>query len=178
MKKFNKSKGILFWITGLSGSGKTTLGNAIHKEIKKLYGPTLLISGDDVRKIFDLKGYEYKQRLQITKKYCKFAKYVTNQKINIIFAVVGMFHEPRKWNQKNIQNYVEIYIKSNIKKITKTNKKKIYKKSNPGKLIGIDIKPEYPRNPNITILNHFKNSEHTMKNILLKKINIFINEKK
>ena len=178
MKKFNKSKGILFWITGLSGSGKTTLGKAIHKEIKKLYGPTLLISGDDVRKIFDLKGYEYKQRLQITKKYCKFAKYVTNQKINIIFAVVGMFHEPRKWNQKNIQNYVEIYIKSNIKKIIKTNKKKIYKKRNPGKLIGIDIKPEYPRNPNITILNHFKNSEHTMKNILLKKINIFINEKK
>tara|TARA_B100000902_G_scaffold394115_1_gene449746 strand:- start:1066 stop:1602 length:537 start_codon:yes stop_codon:yes gene_type:complete len=178
MKKFNKSKGILFWITGLSGSGKTNLGKAIHKEIKKLYGPTLLISGDDVRKIFDLKGYEYKQRLQITKKYCKFAKYVTNQKINIIFAVVGMFHEPRKWNQKNIQNYVEIYIKSNIKKIIKTNKKKIYKKRNPGKLIGIDIKPEYPRDPNITILNHFKNSEHTMKNILLKKINIFINEKK
>ena len=178
MKKINKNKGILFWITGLSGSGKTTLGKAIHNEIKKLCGPTIMISGDDVRKIFDLKGYEYKQRLLITKKYCKFAKYITNQKINIIFAVVGMFHEPRKWNQKNIQNYIEIYVKSNIKKIIKKNKKKIYKKKNPGKLIGIDIKPEYPINPDITILNNFQNSEKKMKDFLLKKINILINEKK
>ena len=178
MKKINKNKGILFWITGLSGSGKTTLGKAIHNDIKKLYGPTIMISGDDVRKIFDLKGYEYKQRLEITKKYCKFAKYITNQKINIIFAAVGMFHEPRKWNQKNIQNYIEIFIKSNIKKIIKTNKKKIYKKKNPGKITGINIKPEYPRNPNITILNNFKNSEQLMKHILLKKINLFIDEKK
>jgi len=128
MIKINKNKGILFWITGLSGSGKTTLGKAIHKEINKLYGPTLMISGDDVRKIFDLKGYEYKQRLQIVEKYCKFAKFITDQKINIIFAVVGMFHQRRNWNKKNIQNYVEIYIKSNIKKIIKTNKKKFIKK--------------------------------------------------
>ncbi len=178
MKKINKNKGILFWITGLSGSGKTTLGKAIHKEIKKLYGPTIMISGDDVRKIFDLKGYEYKQRLQITNKYCKFAKYITNQKINIIFAVIGMFHESRKWNKKNIQNYIEIYVKSNIQKIIKNNKKKIYKKKNPGKLTGLDVKAEYPRNPDITILNNFQNSEKKMKDLLLKKIKIFINEKK
>ena len=178
MKKINKNKGILFWITGLSGSGKTTLGKAIHNEIKKLYGPTIMISGDDVRKIFDLKGYEYKQRLQITNKYCKFAKYITNQKINIIFAVIGMFHESRKWNKKNIHNYIEIYVKSSIQKIIKNNKKKIYKKKNPGKLTGLNVKAEYPRNPDITILNNFQNSEKKLKDHLLKKINIFINEKK
>ena len=178
MKKINKNKGILFWITGLSGSGKTTLGNAIHNEIKKLYGPTIMISGDDLRKIFDLKGYEYSQRLQITKKYCKFAKYITNQKINIIFAVVGMFHEPRKWNQKNIQNYIEIFVKSNIKKIIKKNKKKIYKKKNPGKLIGISIKPEYPKQADITITNNFKKSTNEISKVLLKKINILTNAKK
>ena len=142
MKKLNKKKGILFWITGLSGSGKTTLGKAIHKDITKLYGPTIMISGDDVRKIFTLKGYEYNERLEITKKYCKFAKYITEQKINIIFAAVGMFHLTRMWNKKNIENYIEIYVKSNIKRIIKINKKKIYKKKNQGKLLGIDIKPE------------------------------------
>ena len=35
MKKKNKNKGILFWITGLSGAGKTSLANGIKKEIKK-----------------------------------------------------------------------------------------------------------------------------------------------
>ena len=137
-----------------------------------------MISGDDVRKIFDLKGYEYKQRLQITKKYCKFVKFITNQKINVIFAVIGMFHEPRKWNKKNIQNYIEIYIKSYIKQIVKTNKKKVYKKINPGKIIGIDIKPEYPKNPHITILNEFKYSKKKLKDSLLKKIRFFMKHKK
>ena len=143
MRKINKNKGILFWITGLSGSGKTTLGKEIHKEIIKMYGPTIMISGDNIRKLFNLKGYDYKERLEITRKYSKFAKYVTNQKINLIFAVVSMFHKPRIWNKKNIENYVEIYVKSSIKKIIKSKKKKIYKKKNPGKLIGIDITTKF-----------------------------------
>ena len=96
MKKNNK--GILFWITGLSGSGKTQISKKIYTQIKKNYGPTILFSGDDIRKIFDLKGYSYKDRLEIVMKYCKLAKSVTTQNINIIFAVVGMIHSVRAWN--------------------------------------------------------------------------------
>ena len=76
MRKINKQKGILFWITGLSGSGKSTMGKKIHKRINNLYGPTIMISGDNVRKIFGLKGHTKTQRLNITKKYCNFAKYI------------------------------------------------------------------------------------------------------
>ena len=67
MKLNNKNKGILFWITGLSGSGKTTLGRKIKKDITKTYGPTIMISGDDIRKIFELKGYEYNERVKFKK---------------------------------------------------------------------------------------------------------------
>ena len=72
MKIKNKKKGILFWITGLSGSGKTTLGKKITKDIEKIHGPTIMISGDDIREIFKLKGFEYDDRLKITKKYINF----------------------------------------------------------------------------------------------------------
>jgi len=178
MKKINKNKGILFWITGLSGSGKTTLGTKIKKNINKIYGPTVMISGDDIRKIFKLNGYGYKDRLAILKKYSQFAKYITEQKINVILAVVGMIDAPRKWNRLNIDNYVEIYIKSNIKKIIKLNKKKIYYKKNPGKLVGIDIQPEYPKKPDIILLNSFKASSDKMSKVLLNKINKLLNEKK
>ena len=170
MKKIVKNKGILFWITGLSGSGKTTLGKNIHKEIIKEFGPTLMISGDDVRKLFNLVGYENSERLEITHRYSKFAKFITNQNINIIFAVVGMYDSPRKWNRLNIKNYLEIYVKSNIKKILKLKRKKVYKKKNPGKLIGIDIKPEYPKRPDIIISNSFKISSNELSKILIKKI--------
>ena len=177
MKKINKKKGILFWITGLSGSGKTTLGNKIKKDINKIYGPTIMISGDDIRKIFKLNGYEYKDRLQILTKYTQLAKYVTDQKINMILAVVGMIEAPRKWNRLNIDNYVEIYIKSKINNIINLNKKKIYHKKNSGKIIGIDIKPEYPKNPDITIINSFKSSSNKISKILLNKINILLSKK-
>ena len=171
MKKINKKKGILFWITGFSGSGKTIIGNRIRNDISKTYGPTLMVSGDDLRSMFDLKGYDYNDRLIILKKYNKFVKYITNQKINLIFAVVGLVNQTRSWNRKNIDNYVEIYIESKIKNIKKYNKKKIYHKKKPGKIIGIDIKAELPKKPDIIIKNSFDLSIDKIAKDLLKKIN-------
>ena len=61
-QKIIKNKGILFWITGLSGSGKTTLSKKILKDVTELYGPTLLISGDDLRDIFSFNKFNDKER--------------------------------------------------------------------------------------------------------------------
>ena len=169
MKLKNKNKGILFWITGVSGSGKTALASKIKKEIIKKYGPTLVISGDDIRRIFELNKYNYKDRLIVLKKYCKLAKFITNQKINLIFAVVGMIDEIRKWNRKNIDNYVEIYIKSDIKKIIKFGKKKTYKNEKEN-IVGLDIKLDFPKKPDIIINNNFKSTINEMSRELLKKI--------
>jgi len=172
MKKNNK--GILFWITGLSGSGKTQISKKIYKQIKKNYGPTILFSGDDIRKIFDLKGYSYKDRLEIVMKYCKLAKSVTTQNINIIFAVVGMIHSVRAWNWKNIKNYVEIYIKSDLKKIIKKGKKRIYHQ-NKNNIIGLDIKAEYPKKPHIILRNNFKKDINACSADLMIKIKEHLN---
>ena len=62
----NKNKGIVLWISGLPGSGKTRIGNKIKKHIIKKYGPTILLSGDDVRKIFSYKKYTFKDRLIVS----------------------------------------------------------------------------------------------------------------
>ena len=175
MEKRNRKKGILFWITGLSGSGKTTLGKTIHKDITKLYGPTIMISGDNLRKIFKLNGHKKEERLKLSNSYCQFAKYLTNQKINIIFAVVSMFDKPRKWNRQNIKNYVEIYFKSDLKKIIRLKKKKIYHKKNIKNLVGIDIVPEFPKKPNIIIKNFFSKSKEKISKELVQKIKKIIN---
>ena len=54
MLKHN-SKGTLFWITGLSGSGKTTIAKKIRNKIEEKYGPTICMSGDQIRKILKMK---------------------------------------------------------------------------------------------------------------------------
>ena len=168
-KKFSKNKGILFWITGLSGSGKSSVGKSIKKNITNLYGPSLLINGDNLRKIFNLHDYTKNGRLKSGIKYVEFLKFITNQKINVIFCVIGMFHKLRSYNKKNIKNYVEIYIKTDIKKIIAQNKKEIYlKKKN---VVGVDIVPELPRSPDIILKNNFTKNVKNLSIELINKIN-------
>ena len=129
MKKLRKNKGILFWITGLSGSGKTTIAEKIKNDISNKYGPTVIMSGDDLRKMFDLKKFSRQDRLTYALSYSKFCKCITDNKINIILSTVSMFHKVRKWNRMNISNYVEIYIHSDINKIIKQKNKFFYKRN-------------------------------------------------
>ena len=168
--KLNKKKGILFFIQGLSGSGKTSISKKIKNQIIKNYGPTILISGDNLRKIFELKDYSYNGRLSNSIKFRKLSKYITNQKINLIFNVVGLMHSTGRWYRKNIDNYIEIYIKSDLKKIIKLKKKKIYHKKKEDNIVGLSIRPELPKNPHIIIKNYFKKSSDYLANLLLRKI--------
>ena len=55
---------------------------------------------------------------------------ITSQNINLMFAAVGMFNSTRAWYRKNIDNYIEIYIKANLQNIIKLKKKNIYHKKN------------------------------------------------
>ena len=165
----NKDKGILFWITGLSGSGKTTIAKKIKKKISHLYGPTIELSGNDLRKIFKLNKYTKKARTGYLLKYLHFCKLITNQKINLIFNLIGMYNRARRWNRKNIDNYVEIYIKADIHKIIKLKRKATYLK-NKKNIVGLDIKPEFPKKPNIVIKNDFNKSTDKLAKELLSKI--------
>lgn len=177
MKKIKivKNKGILFWITGLSGSGKTSIAHKIKSKIQKKYGPTIVVSGDDLRNIFNFKSYNAKERIILSKKFNKFAKFITNQNINLIFAVVGMIHSMRAWNKKNIKNYVEIYIKSDLKNIIKFKRKKIYfKKNKKESIVGINIKPEFPMKPDIMINNKFDKPIKSLSNNIIKEIDKLI----
>ncbi len=176
MRKFKKvkNKGIVFWITGLSGSGKTRIGKKIKKDIIKNYGPTILFSGDDIRKIFEMKNYTYSGRLKVVSQYSKLCKNISNQNINIIFCVVGLMKKVRDWNKNNIKNYLEIFIKAPVNTLVKKSNKKVYRKRNINNVVGLDIKPEYPSNPHIIIKNDYKKTIEKISKELVSKINKII----
>ena len=174
IKKYKK-KGILFWITGLSGSGKTTLAKKLFPYINKKYGLSVHLDGDNLRKILDLHGYSFKDRVSNSKKFTKIAKLLTDQGINVVFSIIGLINKTRSWNKKNIKKYIEIYIKSDVKKIISLNKKKIYK--NKKNIVGINIKPQFPKNPDIIIDNNFNKSLNKMEIELRSKIDKIIKKK-
>ena len=169
MKKLKKNKGILFWITGLSGSGKTTIAEKIKDDISKKYGPTITLSGDDLRKVFNYNKFSRKNRLTYALSYSKICKYITDKKINVILSTVSLFHKVRKWNKLNIKNYIEIYIEADINKLIKKRKKFFYK-GNYKNIVGKNLKAEFPKNPDIIIKNNFKKSLNNLSKELIKKI--------
>ncbi len=101
--------------------------------------------------------------------FSKLCKFITNQRINVIFATVGLLDKLRQQNRQNIENYVEIYIKSDLEKIIKIGKKKIYKKYN-NNIVGKDILAEMPKYPDIILDNKFDKSLNKLSIQLIKKI--------
>ena len=164
----NKKKGILFWITGLPGAGKTSIANKIVNSLRKEFGSTILLNGNDIRKIFELKDYSKVGRKRIGIQYSKLFQKITDQNINVLFAGGVLIEKVRKNNRKNIDNYLEIYIKCNQKKIISKNFKKLYLKTK--NLVGLKIKPEFPKNPHIIINNDFKKNIEMLSMDLKKKI--------
>lgn len=169
MNKINNNKGIVFWITGLSGSGKSTIGKKLNKLIEKHYGKTIIIHGDDIRKIYKNKSYSLADRLALGKSNSNLCRLIINQKINVIFTTVGLFHELFKFNKKNFSNYIEIFIKSDIKKLIKNKKKTFYKKKTKN-VWGLDIKAQYPKKPDIVIKNNFDKTANYLANRIFEKI--------
>ncbi len=176
MKKLNKKKGILFWITGLSGSGKSTLAKRIYPYIKKKCGPSIYLDGDSMRNILELHDYSFKGRASNLKKFNRIVKLLTDQGINVVFSLIGLMDEPRDWNRKNIKKYVEIFIKSNVKKIIKIDKKNIYKRNK--NVVGVTIRPQFPKKPDIIINNTFDKTLKSLEIELLTKIRKLLIKKK
>ena len=165
----NKNKGILFWVTGLSGSGKTAISKKIKNRIIKLYGPTIEVSGDNFRKVFKLTKYDQKERIKKLWYYHHFSKLITNQKVNLIFNLIGMIDKARNWNRKNIDNYVEIYVKVDVKRVVNRRKKNLYLNSTKN-IVGMDIKAELPKKPHIILNNNFNRSIKDLSSEAIKKI--------
>ena len=155
--KLKKNKGTVFWITGYAGSGKSSIAKKLFPSIKKKFGPTIKFSGDELRRIFNLRGYSKKERLKIGLSYHNLCKQISSAGINVLIDVVCLFEKIRKLNRLYFDQYIEIYINADFKKILK-NKKKYFYKKNHKHVWGKDLIAELPKNSNIIVNNNFDRS--------------------
>jgi adenylylsulfate kinase len=109
-------------------------------------------------------------RKQVGKQYTKFLRLIIEKKVNVLFSVVGLFHELHKYNRKQLKNYIEILIDANFKK-TELRKQKFFYKKKINNVWGRDIEPEYPKKPHIVLKNDFKKNKNSLSIELIKKIN-------
>lgn len=152
-----KRSGCCYWITGLSGAGKTSIGNVLYYEIRKEHDNVLLLDGDILKVILsDDPAYSIAARKKRAMQYAKMCKLLTDQGMIVICCTISMSDYVREWNRKNISNYIEVFLDVSIDILKKRDKKGIYTQTQEGKqknVLGIDLKVEFPKKPDIIIKN-------------------------
>jgi adenylylsulfate kinase-like enzyme len=168
-------KGKVCWIIGLAGSGKTTIGNAVYQKLKKISTETILLDGDELRMVFGSSfGYSYDERKKAAEQYGRLCKMLSLQGISVICCAIGMNEMARKWNYQNIENYMEVFINTPMSILEQRDQKGLYSGAKKGlieNVVGVDIIPEMPKNPDLEIINDGREPMDSIVNKIVNKFN-------
>jgi adenylylsulfate kinase len=146
---------MVIWLIGLSGAGKTTLGRAVVDQAAPLR--PVFIDGDVIRKVFggDL-GHTLEDRWRNAQRISRLCKFLDDQGIPVVCAILSLFPESRKWNREQIRNYYEVFIDAPLDQLEARDPKGLYKKARAGEMknvAGIDLPFPPPESPDLIIEN-------------------------
>ena len=148
-----------YWITGLSATGKTTLSKLLVDNFRASGRVVVHLDGDELRQVLSDEAYTRDKRIALGMRYSRLCKLLTDQGINVVISVIGLFKELHTWNRENIENYIEIFIDTPLDELKRRDPKGIYKKFDSGKIknvAGLDLKIDFPVNPDV----HLKGSSN------------------
>ena len=147
--------GSVIWLTGLSGAGKSTLSALVLNALREDMIPTIMLDGDELRDVVrDTNcGHDYDSRLLNAYRMSRLAKLIAKQGYCVVVATMSMFHQIHAWNKTHLPQYFEVFVDVDISTARRRDPKGIYSE-NAGNIVGIDIKPEFPLHPHLTINNN------------------------
>lgn len=148
---------MVIWIIGLSGTGKTTLANLVVERIRGLNGKVVLLDGDLIRTLFgnDV-DHTIEGRRRNAERLSVLSKFLADQGIHVVAAVLSIFPEWRLWNRENIPDYSEVYIKASMQTLLRRDIKNLYARAMNGEIsnvVGVDIPFPEPESPDLVIEN-------------------------
>jgi adenylylsulfate kinase len=148
---------LVIWIIGLSGTGKTTLASQVVERIRQLNFKVVLLDGDVIRTIFgnDV-DHTIEGRRRNAERLSALSKFLADQGIHVVAAVLSIFPKWRRWNRENIPGYAEVYIKASMQTLLRRDVKNLYARAARGEIVnvvGVDIPFPEPENPELVIEN-------------------------
>jgi cytidine diphosphoramidate kinase len=148
---------MVIWIIGLSGTGKTTLACQVVERIRQLNGKVVLLDGDLIRTLFrnDV-DHTIEGRRRNAERLSVLSKFLADQGIHVVAAVLSMFPEWQRWNRGNIPDYSEVYVKASMETLLRRDIKNLYARAFRGEIVnvvGVDIPFPEPENPELVIEN-------------------------
>lgn len=154
---------MVIWIIGLSGTGKTTLASQVVERIRDQNGKVVLLDGDLIRTLFgnDV-DHTIDGRRRNAERLSVLSKFLADQGIHVVAAVLSIFPEWRRWNRENIPSYSEVYIRASMQTLLRRDIKNLYARALRGEIVnvvGVDIPFPEPENPELVIENNLDRLE-------------------
>jgi adenylylsulfate kinase len=168
---------MVVWLVGMYASGKSTLAEEMRILLEKDNSNVLVLNGGDVRQILggDL-SYSLEDRKKNAERISRICKYLSDQGMLVICAMLSLFEETRQWNRENIDSYFEVYIDVSMENLLKRDKKNLYRKALNGEIddvVGVDIEFIKPEIPNLIIDNNANSdSLNELANKIIQKMSI------
>jgi adenylylsulfate kinase-like enzyme len=148
---------MVIWIIGLSGTGKTTLATQVVERIRQKNHKVVLLDGDLIRDLFgnDV-DHTIEGRRRNADRLSVLSKFLADQGIHVVAAVLSIFPEWRSWNRENIADYSEVYLKASMETLLRRDIKDLYAKALRGEIIdvvGVDIPFPEPESSDLVVEN-------------------------
>ena len=152
---------MVIWFCGLSASGKSTLAWALLGILKRRNPATLLIDGDDLRKLVPDIGYYPSERTKMAGIKLGLVSLVALQGIDVIVTGVSAPVEKPK-------GCFEVYLDIPIDELRRRDPRRLYA-SDAKDILGLDLSYREPTNPNLTInlADQQKGVAHCLRLIML-----------
>ena len=148
---------MVVWIIGLSGTGKSTLASHVVNRIRLSGKSVVLLDGDVIRSLFgnDV-DHTMDGRRRNAERLSRLSKFLSDQGVYVVAAVLSIFPEWRQWNRENIENYSEVYMRATMQTLLKRDIKNLYARALKGEIsnvVGVDLPFPEPENPELIIDN-------------------------
>jgi len=167
MKKY---QGFTVWFTGRPCCGKTTIADQVATFLKNKGYTVERLDGDIIRQglTSDL-GFSKKDRDENIKRATFIAKMLTRKNVIVLAAFVTPYREQRRKARKEIERFVEIYVRCPVEICMKRDVKGMYQKALEGKIkhfTGVDDPYEEPEHPELILNTDTESPEESVKKVL------------
>ncbi|WP_255574662.1 adenylyl-sulfate kinase [Austwickia sp. TVS 96-490-7B] len=143
--------GTVVWVTGLPRAGKTTIGRCVAADAR-LRGRGIHLDGDSLREILPSHmGFSREERRQLAYFYASLAGVLAKQGKIVVVSTVSLFHDVHKANRALNINYVEILVDAPDGVRRDRDSQGVYRTTRD--VMGRDILPEMPFNPDLVLQN-------------------------
>jgi adenylyl-sulfate kinase len=143
------------WLTGLPSAGKSTLARLLEKELTRRAWRVEVLDGDEVRlRLTKGLGFSKEDRHENIRRISFVAKLLARHGVATITAAISPYRESREEARREIQRFVEVYVKCPLQMCVQRDVKGLYRKALTGEIAnftGISDPYEEPLSPEVTV---------------------------